>query len=144
MAKEGHRRREPRDVYLAGPLFTPGERFYLDQIDAICHRWSLTTYLPHRDAGYGVASAASHYFSDDLEMLKACPRAIAVLTGGDVDAGTAWEIGYAHCAGKEVIGIREDVRQSDISLMIANSIRIVESLSDLEAVVQQWKTRAAP
>ena len=131
-------KREFRDVYLAGPLFTPGERHYLEQIDALCHKHGLTTYLPHRDAGYGNSLVADKYFADDLDMLRASKRVIAVLTGLDVDAGTAWEIGYAFSIGKEVVGIREDIRQSDLTLMIAQSITILTSMPDLESVVQQW------
>ncbi|MHC1593517.1 MAG: nucleoside 2-deoxyribosyltransferase [Methermicoccaceae archaeon] len=41
-------------------------------------------------------------FEYDLHMLDVCEAVVAVLD--DFDSGTMFEMGYAHCAGKPVIG----------------------------------------
>ena len=40
-----------------------------------------------------------------MEYLAPADLVVALLTGRDVDSGTAAEIGYAYGAGKELVGI---------------------------------------
>ena len=37
-----------KTVYIAGPLFTEGERYFLGNIEKICSKMGFKTYLPHR------------------------------------------------------------------------------------------------
>ena len=46
----------------------------------------------------------------DLEMVNTCAAVLASLDGPQVDDGTAVEIGYAHRAGKMIVGLRTDLR----------------------------------
>lgn len=46
----------------------------------------------------------------DLEMVRTCAAVLATLDGAQVDDGTAVEIGYAHGAGKLIVGLRTDIR----------------------------------
>lgn len=128
-----------REIYISGPLFTPAERVYLEKIDEICQFLGLSTYLPHRDAGFGLAVGASvkQFFMKDLEMLIHSKHVVAVLNGPDVDSGTAWEIGYAYACKKPILGIREDIRIGDVNLMIDCSIKIVTSFSELERQLKE-------
>ena len=130
-----------RDVYISGPLFTPAERAYLEEIDNICNTVGLNTYLPHRDAGFAPAegSHAERFFRQDLEMLIHSKHVVAILNGVDVDPGTAWEIGFAFAHKKPLLGIREDIRLGDLNLMITCSMKIVETFSDLEEQLKKWK-----
>ncbi|MHA1951354.1 MAG: nucleoside 2-deoxyribosyltransferase [Candidatus Thorarchaeota archaeon] len=130
-----------RDVYISGPLFTPAERTYLEQIDNLCNEMGLSTYLPHRDAGFGAAvdEQAEEYFCSDLAMLKKSRCVIAVINGSDIDSGTAWEIGFSYSAKKYLIGLREDVRDGEINPMIACSLRLTHSLEELHAALLKWK-----
>lgn len=99
-------------IYIAGPLFDPGERWYLEQIDVLCRRLGCRTYLPHRDGGLksGAATDFAVIFAADTAALDAADLVVAVWNGPDVDSGTAWEMGYACARGCPVIGIQEDVR----------------------------------
>ncbi len=129
-----------RDVYIAGPLFTPDERAYLERIDGMCREFGLTTHLPHRDSGFAMAQeeVAHRIFESDLKMLEHSQRVVAVLNGPDVDSGTAWELGFAYARDKELLGIREDNRGRQVNLMISCSLRMVSSLAELRETLRTW------
>lgn len=130
-----------RDVYISGPLFTPAERGYLEQIDNLCQTIGLSNYLPHRDAGFGPAreKQAEHYFNQDMLMLRNVRCVVAVVNGADIDSGTAWEIGFAYSSGKYLIGIREDVRDTEINPMLACSLNMTHSIEELKNFLLGWK-----
>jgi nucleoside 2-deoxyribosyltransferase len=64
----------------------------------------------------------------DLAMVDACAVVLACLDGPVVDDGTAIEIGYAHKAGKVILGLRTDIRiasdneGSRVNLMIETCV----------------------
>lgn len=132
-----------RDVYISGPLFTPAERSYLEQIDSLCQKIGLSTYLPHRDAGFGPASEkqAKHYFDQDLWMLQNSHCVVAVINGADIDSGTAWEIGFSYSSGKHLIGIREDIRDVEINPMLICTLILTRSLEELHSELVTWKAK---
>ena len=86
-------------VYIAGPLFDDHERSYLEEIAEILENYSYETFLPHRDAGLVTGEFTfekkSKVFDVDMEYLAPADLVVALLTGRDVDSGTAAEIGYA-------------------------------------------------
>ena len=129
-----------KQVYVAGPLFSQAERDFDERIAALCERLSYETFLPHRDAGLQVEGNAEEIFASDLRALEAADLIVANLDGADVDAGTAWEIGYAVARGKAVIGLRTDRRVlepwSSVNLMIEKSTFIVRTLDELEAALK--------
>jgi nucleoside 2-deoxyribosyltransferase len=126
-------------IYIAGPLYTEGDRWYLERIDELCQELGYETYLPHRDAGLALADEQSiqKCFVLDVEYLDRANIVVAVLNGWDVDSGTAWEIGYAYSQGKPILGIHEDSRiysiNADMNLMIVKSVEIVDSKKELKA-----------
>lgn len=64
----------------------------------------------------------------DLLMVDRCAAVLASLDGPQVDDGTAVEIGFAHHAGKLIVGLRTDMRKasdnegSDVNLMIETCV----------------------
>lgn len=123
--------------YIAGPLFTDGDRWYLEKIDQECKHLGIDTYLPHRDAGLCPSNQKDtrYYFEADFQNVVNCDFMLAVLHGTDVDSGTAWEIGCAYANGKRIIAIADDIRvagiMANVNLMISNSTKIVFSFSQL-------------
>jgi nucleoside 2-deoxyribosyltransferase len=129
-------------VYIAGPLFTEGERWFLEKIDGICAQRNLKTFLPHRDVDE--SRSCQEIFEQDLKELKSADTVIAVLDGLDVDSGTAFEIGVASTLGKYIIGIKTDFRamayanranplEAEMNLMIRYSINgLCRDLKELE------------
>ncbi len=137
-------------VYVAGPLFTPGQRALLEAIDALCREVGFDTYLPHRDAGVFDRDGDSRpFFEGDVRALEAAALVVAVLDGCDVDSGTAWEMGYAYALGRPVLGYLSDVRiarpQTQINPMIYHSLQgLATDEAGLRALLQrQWEALAA-
>ncbi len=137
-------------VYVAGPLFTPGQRALLEAIDTLCREVGFDTYLPHRDAGVFDRDGDSRpFFEGDVRALEAAALVVAVLDGCDVDSGTAWEMGYAYALGRPVLGYLSDVRiarpQTQINPMIYHSLQgLATDEAGLRALLQQqWEALAA-
>ncbi len=131
-------------MYVAGPLFTPGQRLDLERIAAACERLGLTTFLPHRDAGLCPPDGkrGEAFFKGDRDELDRVDAVVAVLNGFDVDAGTAWEIGYAYARSVPILGIYEDTRISD---PLANlSLMVLHSLSGLSTSVDELLSLISP
>jgi nucleoside 2-deoxyribosyltransferase len=132
-------------IYIAGPLFDPGERWYLEQIDAICHDLGLRTYLPHRDGGIkaGAATDFASIFAADLAALERADLVVAVWNGPDVDSGTAWEIGFAYARGMPVVGLHEDIRIQDakgqVNIVVSQSAQdICGSFDELRSALERY------
>lgn len=125
-------------IYIAGPLYNSGERYYLECIDDICRECEFETYLPHRDSGLAPAngSVTEPFFRGDVEALERADLVVAILNGADVDSGTAWEMGFAYAKGKVILGICDDTRIDEplagINLMITSSAKIFKTLNALE------------
>ncbi|HID18925.1 TPA: nucleoside 2-deoxyribosyltransferase [Candidatus Bathyarchaeota archaeon] len=134
-------------VYVAGPLFTEGERGFLEKVDEVCKGLGLETYLPHRDTNPEMG--VQKIYESHLRALKECSLLVAVLEGPDVDSGTAFELGYFRALGKPVIGLRTDFRVlylpkhgeiPEVNLMVRFSLdRYVKSLGELTEALKQLK-----
>jgi nucleoside 2-deoxyribosyltransferase len=130
--------KKTKKVYIAGPLFTSGERWYLEYIDQICRQAGFETYLPHRDAGLCPPSGegGKFFFNEDLKKLDEVDLLVAVLNGCEVDSGTAWEVGYAYARGRPILGIYDDKRVSDpqanFNPMLYYSVDLCDSMECLE------------
>ena len=126
-------------VYIAGPLFDDHERNYLESIAEIFETRGYKTFLPHRDAGVVSGEYTQEekkkIFTTDLNALKQADIIVALLTGRDVDSGTAAEIGYAFAKDKTLIGIdANNVKFLNIFVwgLLGKGENIYNSLEDLE------------
>jgi nucleoside 2-deoxyribosyltransferase len=138
-----------KTVYIAGPLFDPGERWYLEQIDCAVRDLGFQTYLPHRDGGIKAITGhtTAEIFKADLRGLESVDIVVAVLNGPDVDSGTAWEMGHAFARGIPIIGIHEDIRlknaAAQINIVVYHSAQYVcGSLAELCAQLVHLRERA--
>ena len=126
-------------AYIAGPSFDDHEREYLEKIAEILEETGISTFLPHRDAGLVTGEFTQEkkvkVFDKDMEFLESADIVIALLTGRDVDSGTAAEIGYAYKSGKRLIGVSAN-SVKPINNFIWGLFNygedILESLDDLE------------
>lgn len=125
----------PQHVYVAGPLFTPAERAYLEDLTRRIEALGFTTYLPHRDGGLATGQTDTRPLYDaDIRALDGASLIVAVLNGTDVDSGTAFEIGYGIARGVPVFGVSEDarlMRRTGFNAMIRHSSRIFDSQTGL-------------
>ena len=133
-----------KKAYIAGPLFDDHEREYLEKIAKIVESYGISTFVPHRDAGLVTGDFTFEkkvkVFDVDMEYLEPADIVIALLTGRDVDSGTAAEIGYAYKAGKRLIGISANTIKPINNFVwgIFNYGKdIVESLDDLKTLLDK-------
>ena len=133
-----------KKAYIAGPLFDDHERKYLEKIAQIVESYGISTFVPHRDAGLVTGDFTFEkkvkVFDVDMEYLEPADIVIALLTGRDVDSGTAAEIGYAYKAGKRLIGISANTIKPINNFVwgIFNyGEDIVESLDDLKILLDK-------
>ena len=140
-------------AYIAGPLFNEGERWWNAEIDSRVRKLGFTTYMAQRD---GIKlehqSDVRKIFESDTNALTQAELIVANLNGTDVDAGTAWELGFAQRLGKHCVGVYTDWRLhykwQKVNLMIQCSLdKLVHSLDELEEHLQHRlaneKTRIA-
>ena len=122
-------------IYVAGPLFTEGQRWLLERVDAVCRKHGFETYLPHRDAGlYDRDSDSSFFFQQDLRQLQEADAVVAVLNGDDVDSGTAWEMGYFYAIkGGAIVGYVNDTRRPHPKAQLNPMI-----VGSLQTLVEDW------
>ena len=133
-----------KKAYIAGPLFDDHEREYLEKIAKIVESYGISTFVPHRDAGLVTGDFTFEkkvkVFDVDVEYLEPADIVIALLTGRDVDSGTAAEIGYAYKAGKRLIGISANTIKPINNFVwgiFSYGKDIVENLDDLKTLLEK-------
>ena len=102
-------------VYLAGPLFTPYQRSFLDQLAAQLRDLDIEVFVPHEHLLDGPLTP-TEVFHTDAQGVRAADVVLAVLDGAEVDDGTACEIGmFAELLRTgtrrgAIIGLMTDIR----------------------------------
>jgi len=135
-------------VYVAGPLFDDGERWFIEKVEALVADAGFVTFLPHRDNPPKDDTNVRFIFENDQRGIDECDVVVANLNGITTDDGTAWELGYAYANGKYIIGLHTDWRMrfahEVVNLMLECSLdRLVRSLDELETALAEWKAARA-
>lgn len=129
-------------AYIAGPLCTESERKFVEEIDKLCKKLKIVTFLPHRDCGlWNKKDDAKKIAKGDLNGFQGCDLVIASLNGFNVGAGTAWEMGYAYAKKIPIIAIKTDRKPEEnleeISAIIFGTTKIVSSFQELEKEIKK-------
>lgn len=130
-------------VYIAGPLFNEGERWFNEQVDAVITRSGFRTFLPQRDKPeFQYPRDIKDIFKTDVINIDACDLMVIVLNGICTDDGSAWEMGYAYAKKKPIIGLFTDMRahtgDAKVNLMLENSMnQICSTLEELESALKK-------
>ena len=130
-----------RYVYVAGPLFDEGERWWIETVEAAVVQTGHATFLPHRDNPPKTPDNVAEIFANNIAAIDRCDVVVANLNGITTDDGTAWEIGYAYAAGKRIVGLHTDWRRrfddEVVNLMLECSVdTLVHSLDDLARALE--------
>jgi nucleoside 2-deoxyribosyltransferase len=96
------------DVYLAGPLFTLGERQFNKELAGRLRQLGYTVFLPQEQEPRELTSEC--IFSVDVGGIEDSQIIVAIFDGPDPDSGTSWECGYAYAKKKPIIAVRTDFR----------------------------------
>lgn len=111
---------ESKQVYLAGPFFTMGQRWMIEQSRKFLKEQGFKVFSPFHDVGYGEAEEVA---PADIEALKQSDLVFALLDG--LDAGTLFEIGYANSIGKPVIVFVQNESQENLKMIIGTKCKVV-------------------
>ena len=110
-----------KSIYIAGQLFNIHETRFLEDIAKELESNGYQCFLPHRDQS-GIdeselektemsEATKDKIFNNDLDALKGSDITVALITGWDIDSGTAGEIGYTFASGKPIIAIDASERR---------------------------------
>lgn len=108
-------------VYLAGPFFTLGQLWVVEQAKAALEAMGLRVISPYHDVGHG---SADDVVSQDLMHLDQCDLVLAI--GDGMDAGTVFEVGYARARGKPVVFYAENEIGEDRKMMEGSDCRMTD------------------
>src|SRR5262245_23069533 len=103
-------------VYLAGPLFTPYERAFIDECAARLRGEGIEVFVPHENALAAGDTDAATIFDKDWDGLSKADAVVAILDGPMVDDGTACEVGIFYAlmqsdrSKKGIVGLLTDLR----------------------------------
>ena len=135
-------------AYFAAPLFNDRERDFNSTIVERIEQY-VDVFLPQRDgalltdmlaAGVSRLVAEHRVFDQDRQAMRSADILIAVLDGGYVDEGVAFEVGFMHALGKLCIGLQTDVRRA---LPSGNNPMIAQGLSEILGDVESLVLRVA-
>ena len=128
-------------IYIAGPLFNAHERNYLELIASELEGSGYKCFLPHRDQS-GIDESElegtnlsqdtkDKIFNADLTALKGADLTVALITGQDIDSGTAAEIGFTYAKDRPIIAItayERRFRNLFVDGMISKTVNAVDEL----------------
>jgi len=126
-------------LFLAAPLFDEAERAFNARIAQTLRRLGHNVWLA-QEAPFikkGTMKEKKKIFAGDIAALKSCEAVVAILDGIDVESGVAFELGYAHCLGKPIVGLKIDYRTfskiEQVNLML--EVPMLKICSDVREVI---------
>ncbi len=132
-------------VYFAAPLFSEAERSFNRKAADVLEALHFHVHLPQElddDADSRKGNREEAIYFGNLAALKEADIVVGVIDGADADSGTAWEMGYAHAAGKRVIALRTDFRRFSgnecVNLMLEMEAEVVCSLEELRELLEYY------
>jgi nucleoside 2-deoxyribosyltransferase len=130
-----------KNIYIAGPLFNAHERNYLELIASELEGSGYKCFLPHRDQsgidefeleGTNMSQGTKDkIFNADLTALREADLTVALITGQDIDSGTAAEIGFTYANNRSIIAItayERRFRNLFVDGMISKTVNDVDEL----------------
>lgn len=99
-------------IYLAGPFFTLGQRWLVDEARRSIRDLGMEVFSPVHDVGHGAAETVA---KADLAELDKCDAVFAILDG--LDSGTLFEVGYARAHSKPVYALAQTVSEEDLKMV---------------------------
>jgi len=125
-------------IFLAAPLFSEAERDFNSRIAKRLRQNGFEVWLA-QEAPFihtGTRKEKKIIYEGDVSALKTCEVVVAVLDGVEVDAGVAYEMGYAKALDKPVVGFKTDHRTfsgvEEVNLMLEVSLtKICKSVDEL-------------
>ena len=138
-----------KKIYIAGPLFNVHEKKYLEDIAEVLEGADFDCFLPHRDqTGIDPEELKNNemsqetkdiIFQTDIEALKGADLIVALVTGQDIDSGTASEIGFMFANNKPVLAITAEERryrnlftEGMFTSSVSNVVELLDEINRLQ------------
>ena len=139
-----------KKIYIAGPLFNVHEKKYLEDIAEVLEGADFDCFLPHRDqTGIDPEELKNNemsqatkdiIFQTDIEALKEADLIVALVTGQDIDSGTASEIGFMYANNKPVIAITAEERRYRNLFTAGMFTKTVHNIQEVLSSVEQFNS----
>lgn len=111
------------DYYVAGPFFDPEQTSSIERLEKVLEEHGKKLFKP-RFVSQIEEVGPEGCFADDIKGINSSKAVIANLM--DEDAGTMFEIGYAHALGMPVYGYFDGLTPMDrVNLMVAQAVEMV-------------------
>jgi len=126
-------------VFLAAPLFSESEREFNSKIAKKLRNSGFEVWLAQESPFIkeGSHEEKKRIYEEDISALETSDVVLAILDGVDVDAGVAFEVGYAKALGKPIIGLKTDYRtfsgKEEVNLIL--EIPIIKICKGVDEVV---------
>lgn len=128
---------QPRDnrkkIYLAGPFFTMGQRWLVNEFRLLLLEFGNEVFSPYHELGLATPEKKIFTTTDyqlakeDLKAIHDADLVFAILC--DHDPGTVFEIGYARALGKDVLIYSENLQQEDLFMMVGSECKVIPDFS---------------
>lgn len=125
-------------IYLASPFFLSHERKRVEKVANFYRSMGHEVYVPMEHEVENAWSLSNKewgkaVFAEDTKAIRECDWVVAILSYGMTDdAGTCWEIGFAHALEKKIILVVDNRLQSLMVMSCADRIIDIDSLNDLD------------
>jgi len=133
-------------IFLAAPLFNEAEREFNSRMAEKLRGKGFEVWLAQETPfiQQGTHKEKKTIYEGDISALSSSDMVVAVLDGMEVDAGVAYEIGYAKALGKAIIGIKMDYRtfseMEKVNLMLeVPLIKICKSVDEVIELLSRMK-----
>ena len=113
----------PLKIYLAGPFFTIGERWAINDARDILRSLDVDVFSPIHDVGVGIDTEVAEA---DLAKLQESDLIFAIVSGGD--PGTLFEVGYGTQIPKPVVAFYQNARPSDLTMLTGSGCHVHNDL----------------
>jgi nucleoside 2-deoxyribosyltransferase len=113
-----------RKIYLAGPFFTMGERWLINEFRNTLRHFGNIVFSPYHDVGVRLDQDV---VDKDITAIFNSDLLLAIANG--LDAGTLFEIGYARAKGKRVVVFAENVSEEDLLMLKGTECEITNDFS---------------
>lgn len=108
-------------IYLAGPFFSLGQRWVVDEARRCLLEFGMDVFSPVHEIGHGLADEVA---PADLAALDTCDAVFAILDG--LDSGTIFEAGYGRAHGKPVYALAQNVTEEDLKMLKGSGCHIFD------------------
>lgn len=131
-------------VFLAAPLFSESEQSFNSKVAKTLRKNGFKVWVA-QEAPFiskGTKEEKKSIFEGDVEAIRNSDAVVAILDGIEVESGVAFEIGYAHCLRKPIIGFKTDYRTfskiEDINLIL--EVPLIKICRTIEEVISSLES----